>query len=139
MPVQQGMWDEARQWEAALGAAGELRARTVALYGQDVRRFLTWFAWYVTQHVEERRRRSGGGGPPSLDLDAVTSEEALAYRAFLLEQGRGRSCVNRALTSLRLFFAMRSDLSPSPSASDTSHAPNPFWDIPSVPRPAREA
>jgi site-specific recombinase XerD len=111
---QQGMWDEARRWEAALGAAGELRARTVALYGQDVRRFLAWFAWYVTWHEEELRRRSGGGGAPSLDLDAVTSEEALAYRAYLLEQGLGRSSINRALTSLRLFFAMRRGHSPSP-------------------------
>jgi hypothetical protein len=29
------MWDEARQWEESLRAAGKLQARTIALHGQD--------------------------------------------------------------------------------------------------------
>jgi hypothetical protein len=52
----------------------------------------------------------------------------------LLKQGLGRSAVNRALTSLRLCFAVRGFAmrgQPSPEAPD---APNPFRDIPTVPR-----
>ena len=43
----ENMWDEARQWEESLRAAGKLQARTIALYGQDVRRFLAWFQRYI--------------------------------------------------------------------------------------------
>jgi hypothetical protein len=129
------MWDEARQWEESLRAAGKLQARTIALYGQDgqdgqdVRRFLAWFAWRVPEREVEQERAQHR---EHRDLGTATPEEALAYRMYLLEQGLGRSAVNRALTSLRLFFAIRSE--PSPEA-----VPNPFRDIPTVPRPPRDA
>jgi site-specific recombinase XerD len=123
------MWDEARQWEEPLRAAGKLQARTITLYGQDVRRFLAWFAWRVPKREVEQERAQHR---EHRDLGTATPEEALAYRVYLLEQGLGRSAVNRALTSLRLFFAMRSE--PSPEA-----VPNPFRDIPTVPRPPRDA
>lgn len=125
------MWDEARQWEESLRAAGTLQARTIALYGQDVRRFLAWFAWHVREREMEQERAQHR---EHRDLGTATPEEALAYRMYLLKQGLGRSAVNRALTSLRLFFSMRSQ--PSSEAPDVS---NPFWNIPTVPRSPRNA
>jgi hypothetical protein len=125
------MWDEARQWEESLRAAGKLQARTIALYGQDVRRFLAWFVWRVREREVEQERAQHR---EHRDLGTATPEEAMAYRMYLLERGLGRSAVNRALTSLRLFFAMRSQL--YPEAPDSS---NPFRDIPTVPRPPRNA
>jgi site-specific recombinase XerD len=122
------MWDEARRWEESLSAAGKLQARTIALYGQDVRRFLAWFAWRAPEREVQQERAQHR---EHRDLSTATPEEALAYRRYLLEQGLGRSAVNRALTSLRLFFAMRGQPSPG--------APNPFWDVPTVPRPPRNA
>lgn len=147
------MWDDVRRWEAALAQARTLQARTILLYGQDVRRFLTWLVW------SRRERITQGGSIAPLDavaqhdaadpgdesapplqpvddanlttlLAVVTPQDAHAYRAYLLAHGRGRSAVNRALTSLRLFFSMRDE-------GGALHASNPFDAVPSVPRPPR--
>src|SRR5262245_12163979 len=143
------MWNDVRHWETTLSQAGELQARTITLYGQDVRRFLTWLVWRLRERTAHRepieqvaQQQSADPRPPaereveSSDADltallsAVTSRDAQAYRAYLLAQGRGRSAVNRALTSLRLFFAMRDD-------GAGAHHSSPFDAVSCVPRPPR--
>jgi hypothetical protein len=151
------MWDDVRRWEAALAQAGTLQARSITLYGQDVRRFLTWLVWSrrkriaqgepiapldaVAQHdaAHDVADRGDEGAPPVQPLNdanlttllaAVTPGDARAYRAYLLAHGRGRSAVHRALTSLRLFFSMRDE-------GNRPHGSNPFDAVSSVPRPPR--
>ena len=160
------MWDDVRQWEVALAQAGTLQARTITLYGQDVRRFLTWLVWsrreritqgapivpmdYVAQHDSALRKDDWGTDAgdrgdeearplqPSGDanltalLAAVTQHDAQEYRAYLLAHGRGRSAVNRALTSLRLFFSM-GEFMCDPGANP--YLTNPFDAVTAVPRP----
>ena len=54
------MWDAVRRWEAALTQAGAREARTITLYAQDVRRFLTWLVWNTRERIAQ-----GGALPPS--------------------------------------------------------------------------
>src|SRR5260370_2241586 len=91
------MWQEIANWQETVKASPDLSSKTVALYTQDARRFATWL-----QHEH-----------PGLTVSEVTTTDAKAYRDSLLAKRYAPTTINRALTSLVLFF-------------DTIEATNPF-------------
>jgi len=122
------MWEEIATWFRALEEQGALAPRTVALYGQDVRRFASWLMTRdVTYSADPLGATEAASGRRPrvtvVSVQDVTDVDAQAYRAHLLSLGLGRSAINRALSGLRLFFAR------SGRAGD-----NPFADVPTIPR-----
>ena len=67
-------------------------------------------------------------------VHAMTAYDAQAYRTYLLAHGRGRSAVDRAIASLRLFFSMCDSMCESGARL---YPTNPFDAVTAVPRPPR--
>ena len=82
------MWHEIAAWQEKLNLRTDLSAKTVALYTQDARRFVTWL-----QHEHA-----------GLKATEVTPTDAKAYRDHLLAKRYAPTTINRALISLMLFF-----------------------------------
>lgn len=91
------MWSEIALWQEQLYLRPDLSAKTIALYTQDARRFATWLQ---QEH-------------PGLKATEVTATDAKTYRDHLLAKCYAPTTINRALTSLMLFF-------------DTIEGTNPF-------------
>jgi site-specific recombinase XerD len=82
------MWQEIAAWQEKLNLRPDLAAKTVALYTQDARRFVTWL-----QHEHT-----------GLKATEVTPSDAKMYRDHLLATRYAPTTINRALISLMLFF-----------------------------------
>jgi site-specific recombinase XerD len=94
------MWNEIAAWQETLTQRPDLSAKTIALYTQDARRFATRLQ---SEH-------------PGLGATEVTSTDAKTYRDHLLAKRYAPTTINRALTSLMLFF-------------DTIEGTNPFRNL----------
>lgn len=101
------LWDALALWMHDLHAEGRASG-TIQLYALALRRYATW--------MQEHRKHASPAD--------VSRDDAEAYRATLLEAGGSLSSVNRAITSLRLFFA----------ATTSAGLHNPFYDITLLPR-----
>jgi site-specific recombinase XerD len=91
------MWNEIAAWQETLKDRPDLAAKTIALYTQDACRFAIWLQ---QEH-------------PGLKATEVTSTDAKTYRDHLLAKRYAPTTINRALSSLMLFF-------------DTIESTNPF-------------
>ncbi len=94
------MWQEIAAWQEKLNLRPDLSAKTVALYTQDARRFVTWL-----QHEHT-----------GLKATEVTPTDTKMYRDHLLAKRYAPTTINRALISLMLFF-------------DTIEGTNPFRNL----------